>query len=245
MPRRLLLLNGAFVIVSALCVLYIGRQLMAPMPLPTAPRSRPAPAAPPSGQVEASRAPAAAYTVVSARNLFSPTRSEAPATGVAGGAAPPMVKPNLYGVVLRDGAPIAYMEDPATKRVAGYRVGDSITGGTLKTISADSVVIARPDGQVDVRLRDPGKPRPAATAGAERAPGAIPGVPAVAGAHPPAPSALPGVIPPVQPAAPPAAATLQPPSTSAGAPYIPGRRVLPPNLLRRLPQAPLSEPPQQ
>ncbi len=242
MPKRLLLLNGAFVILSALCVLYIGRQLMTPMPLPGAPRSRPAPAAPPSGDVQASRAPATAYTVVSARNLFSPTRSEAPATGVAGGAAPLMVKPNLYGVVLRDGAPIAYMEDPATKRVAGYRVGDTITGGTLKTISADSVVITRPDGQVDVRLRDPGKPRPAATAGAT---GTTPGVPAIAGARPPAPSALPGVIPPsVQPGAPPAAA-LQPPSAAAGAPYIPGRRVLPPNLLRRLPQAPLSEPPQQ
>jgi hypothetical protein len=148
------------------------------------------------------------------------------------------VKPNLFGIVLREGAPIAYLEDPSTKRVAGYRVGDAVAGGTVQTISADSVVINRPDGSLDVRLRDPGKPRSApATAGLPGAPGAQP----VAGAP-----ALPGVIPPAGAAAPPGMVApgpimTQPPGAvqtpgQAGPPIIPGRRPLPPNLLRRLPQ---------
>jgi len=44
--------------------------------------------------------------------------------------------------------------DPLTKRIAGYRIGDPIAGGTVQTISADAVLISRPDGIVDVRLRD-------------------------------------------------------------------------------------------
>ena len=62
--------------------------------------------------------------------------------------------------MLREGAPIAYLEDPNTKRVGGYRVGDSVAGGMVQTISSEGVVINRPDGNMDVRLRDPGKPRP-------------------------------------------------------------------------------------
>src|SRR4029450_2787110 len=96
------------------------------------------------------------------RTLFSPTRTETPGTGLAGGPTMNIVKPNLHGVVLRDGAPIAYLEGPLTKRIAGYRSGDPIAGGTVQTISADAVVIARPDGVVDVRLRDPSKTRPPA-----------------------------------------------------------------------------------
>jgi hypothetical protein len=99
--------------------------------------------------------------VIATRNLFSPTRSETPGPGIPGVAQGPVVKPNLHGVVLREGSPIAYMEDPLTKRIAGYRIGDPIAGGTVQTISADAVVISRPDGMVDVRLRDPSKPRPA------------------------------------------------------------------------------------
>jgi hypothetical protein len=153
---------------------------------------------------------------------------------------PPLVKPNLFGVVLREGAPIAYLEDPATKRVAGYRVGDSIVGGTVQKISADGVTIARPDGAVDVRLRDPSRPRPAPVAQTPQA-GAAPGVPPVAG------STLPGVIPP---AAPPQVAQPVPPGQPGqpGQPpagFVPGRRPLPPNLLRRMPQAPPSNAPQQ
>src|SRR2546425_9292640 len=87
------------------------------------------------------------------------------------------------GVVLRDTNPIAYLEDPLTKRVAGYRIGDTIAGGRVEAITADHVLISRPDGIMDVRLRDPSKPRPAPPAQP-----AVPGQPPVPG--------VPGVVPP-------------------------------------------------
>src|SRR5687768_4137208 len=200
MPKRLLALNVVMATVAALALIYIVQQAMAPIPMPGAARPRPVAAATAAAPADTPRPSTGAYGVVTARNLFSPTRSEAPASSVAINT-PPLVKPNLFGVVLREGAPIAYLEDPATKRVAGYRVGDSIVGGTVQKISADGVTISRPDGSVDVRLRDPSRPRPAPVAQPPAA--GTPGAPPVAG------STLPGVIPPA--AAPPQVA--QPPGT--------------------------------
>ena len=95
-------------------------------------------------------------------------------------------------MVVRDTNPIAYLEDPLTKRVAGYRIGDAIAGGTVKVITADNVVITRSDGNIDVRLRDPSKPRPIAPA--------LPAQPATPG-QPPVPGfptqPQPGAIPPM------------------------------------------------
>jgi hypothetical protein len=97
-------------------------------------------------------------------------------------AGPPVPKPNLYGIILRDGAPVAYLEDPTTKRVAGYRLGDAVAGGTVKLIGTDHVVLNRPEGDVNVRLRDPAKPRPVAPP--QPQPGAVapgtPGAPSIA-----------------------------------------------------------------
>jgi hypothetical protein len=241
MPRKLLIINALLLFIAAGSVTFIARQLLAPMPMPLASRTRAA--APGSARAEeTARNQAGAYTSVAARNLFSPTRTESPPTPTL--AASPAVKPNLFGIVLRDGAPIAYLEDPATKRVAGYRVGDTMAGGTVQTINADSVVIARPDGNMDVRLRDPGKPRPAAAP----AIAGVPGVQPVAGAP-----ALPGVIPPVGVVAP-GTASAQPPVVApppgqvvppVAPPVVPGRRPLPPNLLRRLPQGSPTDAPQQ
>jgi len=248
MPKRLLVINGLLILIGAGSAVFIARHLMAPMPMPLAARGRPAPPASAAGD-EGSRGQAGAYSTVAARNLFSPTRTESPPTATASTAASPAVKPNLFGVVLRDGAPIAYLEDPGTKRVAGYRVGDAVAGGTVQTIGADNVVINRSDGSMDVRLRDPGKPRTAptpATAGIQGAPGAQPvaGVPSLPGVIPPAavPGAIPGqVAPPPGQVAPPPGQVVQPGSP----PIIPGRRALPPNLLRRLPQGSPSDAPQQ
>src|SRR5213593_3422346 len=161
MPRRLVAINVVLAGVSVLCIALIVKQIASGRPT-AAPRSRPPVAAPaeppPAGD---SRQPAQAYNVIAARNLFSPTRSETTGPATVGNAPALVAKPNLHGVVLREGSPIAYLEDPLTKRIAGYRVGDPIAGGTVQTISADAVVISRPDGMVDVRLRDPSKPRPA------------------------------------------------------------------------------------
>jgi hypothetical protein len=162
MPRRLLLINVVLALVSVLCIGIIVKQATTTRTVP-APRNRPAAASPGEPAATSDARPGAqAYNVIAARNLFSPTRSETAGPATGAGSAPALIaKPSLHGVVLRDGSPIAYLEDPLTKRIAGYRIGDPIAGGTVQTISADAVVISRPDGMVDVRLRDPSKPRPA------------------------------------------------------------------------------------
>ena len=246
MPKKLLIINLILLAIAAASVLFIVRQFTAPMAMPLASRGRPAPAGTATGRgQDGSRPPAGAYGVVASKNLFSPTRTEAPVNPSAAAAAN-LPKPNLFGVVLREGSPIAYMEDPTSKRVSGYRIGDAIAGGTVQSITADTVSINRPDGKMDVRLRDPSKPRPAgqpATAAAQP------------GAQPVANQPLPGVIPPAT--QPPAATAPQPPAVAGQppvvvpqpgqptVPVIPGRRPLPPNLLRRLPQTPPADAPQQ
>jgi hypothetical protein len=175
----------------------------------TPPPAPEAPAAPPGG---------GGYTVIASRNLFSPTRSEAPVTPPAP-AAPVVVlpKPNLFGVVLQGGVPVAYLEDPTTKRVARYRVGDSVAGGTVKTIESDAVLLSRPDGQITVRLHDPTRPRPATPT-----PTPTPNTPAAApSGTPPAPTATPptGFVP--------------------GAAGPATRRPLPPGMLGRTPPQPV------
>jgi hypothetical protein len=207
MPRRLVFVNVVLAVVSALCIAIIVKQVITSRPV-TAPRSRPPTASPGGpGTTGESRQPAQAYNVIAARNLFSPTRSETPGPGIAGSAPAMVAKPNLHGVVLRDGSPIAYLEDPLTKRIAGYRIGDPIAGGTVQTISADAVVISRPDGMVDVRLRDPSKPRPAPPQPTVQQP--APGQPQAGGQLPPQ-----GVVPP---------RTFTPPATVA-----PGQPMPPP-----------------
>jgi hypothetical protein len=237
MPKRLIVLNAVLLALAAGGTVYIVRQLTSPMPMPQAGRGRPAPPAPAVAEVQPPSP--GGYASVAARNLFSPTRTESPPAPTV--AASPAVKPNLFGVVLREGAPIAYLEDPNTKRVAGYRVGDSVAGGTVQTINSEGIVINRPDGNMDVRLRDPSKPRPTPVALPPGAgPGAQPGVAGspIPGVIPPA-GALPGAVPPG--VAPPPGQLVQP----GVPPVVPGRRTLPPNLLRRLPQAPPGDAPQQ
>jgi len=100
------------------------------------------------------------------------------------------------------------------------------------------VVLNRPEGDVNVRLRDPAKPRPAMPPAAG-APGgtvpAVPGAPMTPGA-----GTTPGAVPPTvaapgTPAVPPG--VVQPlPQNPNALPPLP-RRPLPPNLLRRLPPA--------
>jgi hypothetical protein len=83
----------------------------------------------------------------------------------------------------------AFLEDPVAKRTFGYSVGDPVAGGRVQSISADRVIIARPDGLLEVLLQDPAKPRPAPTA-----PGAAPGAGAPT-AGTPAARRIPGAAP--------------------------------------------------
>src|SRR5881397_3456218 len=239
MSRTLVAVNLALAAVAVLLVLYIGRQFVAPTPLPLGGR-RAVTLAGTTGSADSPRPPGSAYNVVAARNLFSPTRTEAPSSSVV--TASPLIKPNLFGVVVRERGSIAYLEDPTTKRVAGYRVGDRIMGGTVQAIKADGVTIDAPGGAMDVRLHDPGKPR--ATPAAVSAPPQPSVAPALPGVIPPtATTPVPPTVaqPPTQPNQPPVMPG-QPPMvgvpgqpTIGTPPVIPGRRPLPPNLLRRLP----------
>ena len=128
--------------------------------------------------------PLAAYDIVASKNLFNPSRSE---TGTASVAS--VAKPLLYGIVLKDGAPAAFLEDPVTKKVTGYKPGDAVAGGQLERIEADRVVIRRGEDTFEVLLRDPQKPK-AVVAAQPAAPGAAqpqlqqPGGPAVRAPQP-------------------------------------------------------------
>ena len=96
-----------------------------------------------------------------AKYLFNPSRTEG-APEVAKVVVPLPPKPILLGVVVDGRSSRAYLEDPATKRVFGYQVGDSVAGGKLEKITDDRIQISRTDGVLDVMLRDPAKPRPPA-----------------------------------------------------------------------------------
>ncbi len=195
MSKRLLLLNLIVVSAGVVFSVQLARSFLSSPQLPPPPPTRPAQAAPLPTTEESPRAPGplAQYDVVASKNLFNPNRSEAGAASAA-----PVAKPLLYGIVLKDGAPAAFLEDPTTKKVASYKVGDAVAGGQLEQIEADRVVIRRGESTFEVLLRDPSKPK--AVAGS---PPAAPGQP---GASPPRPQ-LPGA-PTVQ--APPTPAAPQP-----------------------------------
>jgi hypothetical protein len=166
MSGRVRYLNIALGLMGCLLAAGLVRELLAAHPLPPPPPPRAArPIAAPAPAVTPT-VPTAAYGVIVAKNLFSPSRSEAPAGPVV--AAGP--KPVLHGVVMDGPKSRAYLEDPVAKRTFGYLVGDTIGGGRVESIAADRVVIGRGDGLVEVLLHDPSKPRstpsaPAPTAG--------------------------------------------------------------------------------
>jgi len=228
MSKRLLMLNALLVGASAGLIAYIGWQVASPKTDTPGRRASSAPVASTAAAPATDRS-GGAFGTIASRNLFSPDRTES-ASANASNALAALPKPSLHGVILRDGAPVAYLEDPITKRVAGYRVGDSVAGGTLQSISEDRVILTRPEGQVDVRLHDPSRPRPQAPPTPGQAE-AQPGVqrPAFPIPQPGVPQPFPGAA--QQPGFQPPVTTMQPDLQG----QQPGRRPLPPNLLRRVP----------
>ena len=189
MSRRFLALNVLLGLLGGLCAAGLIRELLTPLPLPPPPTPRAAAPAAVSVPAPTPTASAGGYGVVASRNLFSPSRSEAPAGPVV--AAGP--KPLLHGVVMDGPKSRAYLEDPTVKRTFGYAVGDAVSGGRVQSISQDRVVIARPDGLVEVLLQDPTKPKPAipAAAAAMPAPPAVPAAPGVPASRAPAAATVP------------------------------------------------------
>src|SRR5690242_5475571 len=126
MSRPLLVLNAILAIVSLAFAVGIVRTLLNThsVPSPATARGRAAPQ--PPTVAEASRAGPEADAVIVAQNLFNPTRSErVPAAAVA------VAKPVLHGIVIDGAKSRAFLEDPAVKRVGGYSVGDTLSGGTI------------------------------------------------------------------------------------------------------------------
>src|SRR5574337_636122 len=166
MSKRLLLLNLVLATAAVVFAVQITRILLASPQLPAAPSltAPPVERTPAAEPVRAVR-PLGTYDVVAARNLFNPSRSE-----TATAAANPAGKPLLYGIVLKDGAPRAFLEDPVTKKVIGYRTGDQVAGGLLERIEADRIVIRRGEERVEVLLRDPAKPKSVAATAQPAAP---------------------------------------------------------------------------
>ena len=222
MSRRLLIVNVLLGIVSVALATGIVRTLVVKRSLPLPAAARVASAPPPAAAPTKADPGVSSYAVIASRNLFNPARSE-----TLGTAAGPVSKPILHGVVLDGAKSRAFLEDPGAKRVAGYSVGDTISGGRIQRITDDRVVIARPEGLLEVLLQDPGKPRPAPTSGA-------PGSPTQ-----PSPQIAPGAPAPQAPQvptvgqAPPAGQAAPPQGPVIGAP--PSGPTAPP-LRRRLPQ---------
>jgi hypothetical protein len=207
MSRRLLALNVVLGIVSVALAVGIARTLLVKRPVrgPATPRAASAP--PPAAAAEAGDAGPAAYGAIAARNLFNPARSETAAAVVA--------KPILHGVVIDGARSRAFLEDPAAKRVAGYSVGDTVGGGKIQKITDDRVVIARPQGSIEVLLQDPSKPRAAAAATATPTVTTVPGQ-----VVPQGPAVPPGQLAPSQPVALPNQAPPTPPQARRRVPGL-------------------------
>ena len=168
LSKRFVLLNVLLAAVAVFLGVLLVRDYARKIPLPAPPAARRAqPASPEEPAPTVTDEKLTTYNVIVAKHLFNPSRSEG-GPPPAAPAPPPPPKPTLLGVVVDGPKSRAYLEDAVTKRVLGYRIGDTISGGRLDKITDDKVVIVRPDGAVDVLLRDPSKPKPPAapTAGA-------------------------------------------------------------------------------
>lgn len=198
MSKKILALNVVLAGVAVFLAIWLVRDLAATRPLPSPVTRKPAVVAgtEDTAPENAAQDRLTAYNVIVAKYLFSPSRTEG-APEVAKPVVPLPPKPILLGVVVDGPASRAYLEDPSTKRVFGYQVGDSVAGGKLEKIADDRIQISRSDGVLDVMLRDPTKPRPPAPV--QAAPPGAPGAPPPARVDsPPAPPGAP-VRPPIPP----------------------------------------------
>lgn len=167
---RLLHLMLALLVIALVAV--AGRELSAARKLPPAPLegavARPVPmlvaARPPADPT-----PASSYAVIATRNLFTASRSEATAVAPMAETGP---RPVLHGVVTDGDKSRAYIEDTPGGRVFSYGAGDSVAGGRLERIADDRVTIRRPEGAMEIMLRDSSKP--ASRPGTAASPGAAP-----------------------------------------------------------------------
>ena len=162
LSKLVLSVNAIFAGLAVFCAVALVRDLSHARPLPPMPSPRAAnnQASKPADQVgnSAPRADTlAAYNVIVSKHLFNPSRTEG-GSNPASTAAPAGPKPLLMGVVVDGARSRAYLEDPASKRVLSYQVGDTVSGGRIEQITSEKVLVARPEGPVELLLRDATKP---------------------------------------------------------------------------------------
>ena len=158
LSKLILFVNALLAGLAVVCAVVLARDLSHARPLPPAPGPRVA-----NGQAPKPIDPVAdssprgdslaAYNVIAAKSLFNPSRAEGSATPTPT-AAPAGPKPVLMGVVVDGTRSRAYLEDPASKRVLSYQIGDTVSGGRIEQITSEKVLIARPEGSVELLLRD-------------------------------------------------------------------------------------------
>ncbi len=168
----LLAVNVFLIGLSAMLLVSVVRTLVGFDRLPRLSTSRP-PALVPAPNNSGPRARASGgYDAIATRNLFDPSRTEPTRSTRAAQDAAPQAKPLLYGVVLSDdpGLGLAYLEDPGTRRITGYRVGDDLAGGRVERIEKDRVLIRRSDELLEVLLSGTKPPRPSESASASAEP---------------------------------------------------------------------------
>ena len=173
LSKQVLLVNAILAGLAAFCAVSLVRDLTHARSLPPAPAPRPMAALKSGGDPAdpAARGDAlGAYNVIVAKHLFNPSRTEGGAAASVAPATPSAPKPMLMGVVVDGPRSRAYLEDPASKRVLSYQIGDAVSGGRLEQITSEKVLIVRPEGPVEVMLRDPLKPKPPTTGTSAAAP---------------------------------------------------------------------------
>jgi len=159
MSRRLLVLaNIALGIASLVFALGIFDAARRNPPVPTPREEKPIHGSAVSVSQSSKGQETAAYPEIALGNLFDPNRMEAASSAVE--PTTPWTGLVLQGVVVEGGRGRAFLEEPVTKRVAAFSVGDPVPGGVIEKISDDRVIIAGPAGLREVLLRDPSKPRP-------------------------------------------------------------------------------------
>lgn len=132
------------------------------------------------------------YVAVSEQNLFHPERRIPPEKKEEA----PLPKPEfvLYGTLIADGTSIAYFEDMKAprnstgrgRRQVALKIGDNLSGFTVKEIDTDKVVMARGEEKMVIPVNDTqrAKNQAAPTTAPGSAPGSAPGV-AAPGHQPP------------------------------------------------------------
>ena len=176
-PRFLLAVNLLLLLTAAVSSRQLYRSWTAVPPAIGPVAIRQIPPAPTARAPESK--PAASWAVIAERSLFSPTRTETapvPPTSLS------TIPPRLYGVVLGSGQDArAYLEDPRTRKVFGYGLGDAVGESRVHEIQPDRVVLRRGDYGLEVRLWDPSKPKAPPALGAPASSGSAATVPPVVG----------------------------------------------------------------